>query len=237
MNNQIICYRRVSTQEQGKSGLSLRAQITTINRFAKDNDLEVIGDYQDICSGKTLPKNRDSLPQAIELARKTGAKIAVTRLDRLSRSVQIVSELMSNQIPFVVVDMPDASPFMLHIYSAVAELERQNISDRIKVALAQKKEELAKEGRKLGNPNLKKVRKKAHKARKQQGDETAKQYIQPIQAGAMFIQSQGKKPSLQRIADWLNTQDILTPKGGKWYPTSVKNIVDRAKELGLIDKL
>ena len=88
-------------------------------------------------------------------------------------------------------------------------------------------------GVKLGNPNLKKVRKKAHKARKEQGDETAKQYIEKIEEAKKSIQSQGKKPSLQRIADWLNAQEITTPKGGKWYPTSVKNIVDRAKELGL----
>ena len=33
--------------------------------------------------------------------------------------------------------------------------------------------------------------------------------------------------TLQAIADELNTQGIATKRGGKWYPTSIKNILGR----------
>jgi DNA invertase Pin-like site-specific DNA recombinase len=44
--------------------------------------------------------------------------------------------LMEEKVEFVCCDMPSATPFMLHIYAAVAEEERRMISNRTKAALA-----------------------------------------------------------------------------------------------------
>ena len=52
-------------------------------------------------------------------------------------------------MPFVVTEIPNADPFMLHIYAAVAEQERTKISKRTKAALAAAKAC----GVKLGNPH------------------------------------------------------------------------------------
>ncbi len=34
--------------------------------------------------------------------------------------------------------------------------------------------------------------------------------------------------SLRDIADVLNARGVQTPRGGRWYATSVKNILERA---------
>ena len=61
----------------------------------------------------------------------------MARLDRLSRDVHFISSLMSRRVPFVVTALgKDVDPFMLHIYAAVAQKEREMISQRTKDALA-----------------------------------------------------------------------------------------------------
>ena len=56
---------------------------------------------------------------------------------------------MAQRVPFIVAELgADADPFMLHLYAALAEKERRQISDRTRSALASRKLQ----GTKLGNP-------------------------------------------------------------------------------------
>src|SRR5450432_4935821 len=84
---------------------------------------------------------RPQLAAVLALARKTkGAAVLVAKLDRLSRDVAFISDLMARRVPFIVAELgADADPFMLHLYAALAEKERNLIADRTKAALAQKK--------------------------------------------------------------------------------------------------
>jgi DNA invertase Pin-like site-specific DNA recombinase len=51
-------------------------------------------------------------------------------------------------VPFIVAELgANADPFMLHLYAALAEKERRQISERTRAALAARKES----GTKLGN--------------------------------------------------------------------------------------
>jgi DNA invertase Pin-like site-specific DNA recombinase len=60
----------------------------------------------------------------------------VAKLDRLSRDVHYISGLMKHRVPFIVTELgADIDPFLLHIYAALAEKERQMISRRTKDAL------------------------------------------------------------------------------------------------------
>jgi DNA invertase Pin-like site-specific DNA recombinase len=83
--------------------------------------------------------------------------VIVAKLDRLSRDVAFIAGLMAQRVPFIVAELgPDADPFMLHVYAALAEKERALISARTKAALQAKKAT----GAKLGNrTNLEEVRK------------------------------------------------------------------------------
>ena len=63
----------------------------------------------------------------------------VSKLDRLSRKVSFIAQLMESSIQLKVAELPQADTFQLHIYSVLAEQERKLISDRTKQALAVRK--------------------------------------------------------------------------------------------------
>jgi DNA invertase Pin-like site-specific DNA recombinase len=136
----IVAYLRVSTDKQGKSGLGLDAQRARIEAFAKLESLDIAQEFVEIETGKGADalEARPQLKAAIEAARRLGgAPIVVAKLDRLSRDVHFISGLMSQKIPFIVVELgPNVDPFMLHIYAALAEKERGMISERTRAALA-----------------------------------------------------------------------------------------------------
>jgi DNA invertase Pin-like site-specific DNA recombinase len=54
----------------------------------------------------------------------------------LSRNLTFIATLMESGVEFVAADMSDAKKLTIHILAAVAEHERQMISERTKAALA-----------------------------------------------------------------------------------------------------
>src|SRR3954463_7244670 len=82
---------------------------------------------------------RQPSPHANRPIRATNSRkcpVLVAKLDRLSRDVAFIAGLMAQRVPFIVAELgPDADPFMLHIYAALAEKERRLISARTKAAL------------------------------------------------------------------------------------------------------
>jgi DNA invertase Pin-like site-specific DNA recombinase len=144
-----IAYTRVSTAQQGRSGLGLEAQQAALARFAEAEGYQLIETFQEIETGKGSDAldRRPQLSAALKAARQQKAPIIVAKLDRLSRDVHFNSGLMSHKTPFIVAELgSDADPFMLHLYAALAEKERRLISQRTRDALAAKKAQ----GMKLG---------------------------------------------------------------------------------------
>jgi DNA invertase Pin-like site-specific DNA recombinase len=140
----------------------------------------------------------------------------------LSRDVHFISGLMSKRVPFIVAELgPDVDPFMLHIYAAVAQKERELISERTKAALRAAKAR----GVKLGSPNPEKAAMLGVRRIKEQADTRAAELVPVIQE----IKDAGIT-SFAGIARALNARGVTTPRGGKWYPTSVKNVVERAEK-------
>ena len=147
-----IAYMRVSTEEQGRSGLGLEAQQATIERVAKSEGLTVTEWLTEVKSGKRVSDTLDERPvlrQALETAKANKNVILVAKLDRLSRSVHFISGLMEQKVEFICCDRGrQMDPFRLHIDAAFAEEERRRISIRTKDALAA----LKARGVKLGAP-------------------------------------------------------------------------------------
>src|SRR4029077_18599374 len=108
--------------------------------------VDPIAIFREIDSGKNAA--RPELAKAISLCEKEKATLVIAKLDRLARSVHLISGLMKSGVEFVACDMPEANRLTIHIIAAVAEDELERISSRTKAALAA----LKKKGVKLGNP-------------------------------------------------------------------------------------
>ena len=216
-----IAYYRVSTARQGRSGLGVEAQKSTVKRFAEGEGFDLIAEYVEIKTGKGADAldRRPELAAALARARKAKCPVLVSKLDRLSRDVHFISGLMTHRVPFIVADLgAEADPFMLHLYAALAERERALISARTKAALAAKKAR----GAKLGNPRAADAAVKAHAANRAAADRFAANIL-PI---VRDIQATGRT-SLREIAAALNARGIRTARGGAWGSSSVCNLLMR----------
>jgi DNA invertase Pin-like site-specific DNA recombinase len=217
-----IIYTRVSTAEQGKSGLGLQSQLDSVNEFCLKENIEVIGCYQESESGKGFDAldKRPQLAKALAHAKKEGASLVVAKLDRLSRNVAFISSLMEMKVSFIVAQLgKDADPFMLHLYAALSEKEREMISTRTKAALAV----LKAKGVVLGNQtNLDEARLLSNATNKEQASKFADVVLPTV------LQFRNQGDTLPVIADKLNNMGVKTRRGGKWYASTVTNILKRA---------
>jgi DNA invertase Pin-like site-specific DNA recombinase len=167
MNKPIVAYMRVSTAQQGRSGLGIEAQREAIGRFVHAERFEVVGEFVEVETGKGSEALDRRLPlsAALAAAKKLKCSAVVAKLDRLSRDVHFVSGLMAKRVPFIVAELgADTDPFMLHVYAALAEKERALISARTRSALAAAKVR----GTVLGNLRLVDARAKANTTRLEQ---------------------------------------------------------------------
>ena len=226
-NRVLVAYLRVSTTQQGKSGLGIEAQREAINQFAMAEGYELIGEYVEIETGKGADalERRPVLRVALAAARRAKAAIVVAKLDRLSRDVAFISGLMAQRVPFIVTALgANADPFMMHIYAAVAEQERKAISKRTTEAL-----ERAKAGGKvLGLAGPKRV---GHAQRVSELGEAAVRIEADRHAGNVRpivnqLRASGFT-TLRAIAAELNTRGVRTARGGAWHSTTVRNLLLR----------
>ena len=95
----VVGYARVSTLEQGDSGLGLAAQEAAIRAACRARRLQLLRIHQDIASGGSL-EGRPELARALATVRSGGAAaLVVAKLDRLSRSVHDFSGLLEQAPP------------------------------------------------------------------------------------------------------------------------------------------
>lgn len=214
-----VSYLRVSTGKQGRSGLGLDAQRQAITDFLAGGKL--VAEFVEIESGK-----RDARPQlaaALHRAKVTGSKLLIAKLDRLSRRVSFIAQLQESGVKFVCCDMPEANEMTVHLFAAIAQHERNAISERTKAALAAAK----RRGTKLGNPNGARALKgvgndAAVHVIKAKADSFANDVV-PIIAD---IRS-GGVTTYKGIARELNDRGILTARKRTWHPATVRALIAR----------
>jgi DNA invertase Pin-like site-specific DNA recombinase len=218
-----VAYIRVSTKQQGKSGLGLEAQQAAIKAFAIREDIEVERWFseQETGSGADALKRRPVLANALRTARILNCPVLVSKLDRLSRDVHFISGLMAEKVEFIVTELGrQDDPFVLHLYAALAQKERLLISERTKAGLAAAKAR----GVKLGNPNWRRAGRPTHAG---QGGEVsaAKARQRAKDMGPLYEAAKADGAvTYQQTADWLNQRGITTLRGKQWYPASVQRL-------------
>jgi len=216
---QYVAYLRVSTREQGRSGLGLDAQMEAIQSHLDGGDWELIATYTEIESGKKGRAGRPQLDAALKLCKKEKATLIIARIDRLARNVYVTASLYEAGISFICCDYPDMDKTHIYLLSMMAEKEAENISIRTTAALKAAKAR----GVILGNPDCAKISKLGVAEAKKLADAHAEQVYPKIE----MIRRSGVV-SLRGIARELgNRKDVETSKGGEWSAQQVKNILKR----------
>jgi DNA invertase Pin-like site-specific DNA recombinase len=226
-----IGYVRVSTREQGRSGLGLAAQRFDIEAFAAREGFAVKNWYQDIQTGagKDALLMRPGLAAALKEARATRCPLMVSRLDRLSRNVHFITGLMEHKVHFIVAALGrDCDDFTIHIYASLAEQERKMISERIKAALARSPKKLGmSQPMRCSKAFRRRLRILCTAAQHKAALERAEAYRVHLE-WALNQPGRSDRPiSYTAAAVKLNERNLPSPMGGQWSSTSVANMSRR----------
>jgi DNA invertase Pin-like site-specific DNA recombinase len=226
-----IGYLRVSTKEQGRSGLGLAAQRHEIEAFGASEGFSIKFFHQDVQTGAGADALllRPGLAAALKEARAARCPLVVSRLDRLSRNVHFISGLMEHKVHFVVAALGrDCDEFTLHIYASLAEQERKMISERIKAAKAIAK----RKGQKFGLA----LRSKAERRRvvalgmvacQRAAAERAEAYRMHIEWALRQPGLHGRPIAFTAAATKLNERNIESPMGGSWRGVQLQRMARR----------
>ena len=209
-----VAYYRVSTDKQGKSGLGLEAQINDVQRHTQRSGGELLAEFQEVETGKH--SDRPQLQAALKLCRQKKAVLIIAKLDRLSRNVAFIANLMESKVEFIACDNPHANKTMLQMMAVFAEHERDAISQRTKDALQAVKAR----GVKLGRPNADITEVQRH------WSERARSVRARVYPTAQEMRDRGM--TLTQIADDLNERGIKTCRNGQWYASTVRQLLNNA---------
>ena len=211
-----VGYFRVSSQKQGKSGLGLEAQKAAVNAYIGDHQL--VAEFTEVETGRN--NERPILKEAIAVSKKNKATLIIAKLDRLSRNLAFIANLLDGNIDFIVADMPTANKMTLQMMAVIAEFEAKQISERTRLALKAAKAR----GVILGNKrNFEEAQKVGQRVMMMQAADHAAKVLPVIKELARNDAS-----SLHRIADALNSRGIQTRRNAVWTGTAVRSIIRRA---------
>jgi len=200
----LIGYLRVSTDEQGKSGLGLEAQRRAILRECDHRGWVLLRFEQDVASGRST-NGRAGLSRALDACASGEVQGLITaKLDRLSRSVvdfgRLIERAQKERWDIVVLDpaLDLSTPggrLCAGVLVQVAQWEREIIGERIRAALAVST-------KKAGRPRS----------------------LDPkIRARIRRLHRAGHGYS--EIARRLNAEEVSTAQGGRWHASTVRKIL------------
>ena len=245
-----ISWRRVSTKQQGASGLGLEAQAAIIEYFVSLNGGSLINDFQEVHSGKDLAGCTE-LRKAMQEAKRTKSILIIAKSDRfrnVTEALQVLDEMGEGNIIFC--DLPHTDRFTLTLFFALAERERLITSIRTKQALKEKKTQLAEERaailaeaerateegdneraeelqalaekKKLGRPDASFSDEQREKSK---ATNSAKARGNENNVRAWYaIKDKLSLPATQ-LAVFLNAGGFPTSKGGKWQAIQVQRLI------------
>jgi len=234
-------YIRVSTDKQADEGYSLDDQKERLEAFCEAQDWTVGAVYADEgISGKT-----DDRPQflAMMAAAKSGevGRIVAIKLDRLARNTRdflaTVDRLDKAGCDLVLLkeSFDTGTPhgkFALTMFAAIAELEASQIAERTMSGRRQK----AKQGGYNGGRVPLGYDYDGEAFALNEHAETVAEIFDRFTTPAHVRNGigYGWHDTLSSIADDLNERGIRTQRNGKWYPATVRYILNNGFYAGLV---
>ncbi len=206
-----VAYYRVSTKQQGASGLGLEAQREAVSRHVAGAGGAIVATFTEIESGKR--HDRPQIAAALAACRTRQAMLVIAKLDRLARNVHFITGLMESGVNFVACDNPHATRLTIQILAAIAEHEREQISQRTIAALAVVKAR----GVKLGNPRLEEARRRAAAVRRA--------HKPALELVSIVVGLARQGCSQHEIARRLNRLGLRTARGKPFFQATVRKLL------------
>jgi len=225
--NTVIAYMRVSTDKQD----SIDTQQAAIKRYCEYNNLTIVGEYVESQSASTV--DRPQLQAALARLGTDCSGLVVYKADRLSRSLKDLLTLLDTYFKthklHAVVDKLDTSTAMgtafAQLTGVFSELERSTLIERTRAGLRHRKES--------GMTYCRRLYGYAGASGKELEAIPAEQRVLK-----QILEKRRQQWSFQKIADWLNSQNIPAPNSGKqhkdkpvsgdWHKGTVHRICERA---------
>lgn len=224
-----VAYTRVSTNEQGETGIGLEAQRAAIRTYADKNRISIIEWFEDVASGRGEHnlKSRLGIKSALAMAKRRGTLLLVDRLDRLSRHAKTIDKIIRVNGVMVIPasDELPSDPSVLAARAARAELEGKLISDRTKHALKLKKAS----GVILGNKtNLPEAQKLGAEANRLRSEKKAFEIADAIHRHGWHMLS------VPALAVELNNLGVVSGRERQWTASALR--VPRKAAMALVDQ-
>ena len=218
---QAIAYIRVSTHEQAVEGVSLQAQQARIETWCEQNDYDLAEICIDAGISGSCMDNRPELQRALAAIGKGNALVvySLSRLGRSTRDILNISDLLQvRKVDLVSLSeqfdtTTAAGKLMFGMLALLAEFERGLVSERTKMALAQKKAT-----GEVYSPipyGFREVEGRLVRVSSEAG------------VVAEILRKRGQGQSYDAIARGLNTSGTPSKRGGKWWPSTVHYLVQR----------
>lgn len=219
----VIGYVRVSTNGQAKDGLSLEAQVAKIKAWSALHEVKEVIIFRDAGLSGSRSDNRPGLQDALNVTA-AGDALIVYSLSRLARStkdtIQIAEYLEHRNVDLVSlcekIDTTTAAGKMVfRMLAVLSEFERDQVSERTRLALKHKRAQ----GYKTGGDVPYGYRVSDSRLIPHPTEQGVIEEIQRLR---------GLNYSLRRIASALEKKGIRTKTGRKhWNPKTIATILAR----------
>jgi site-specific DNA recombinase len=220
-----VGYVRVSTEGQAERGVSLDAQAEKIRAMATVHDVELIDVIVDGGeSGKSL--SRPGIERLLGMVDRREVQIVIiAKLDRLTRSVRDLAELLERfqRRGVALVSVGEsldtgsaAGRLVLNVMASVSQWEREAIGERTRDALRHKRAQGLRAGNVPFGYSL------AEDGQTLITDHSEQGTLQTIRS----LRASGK--SMVNIANHLNRQGVVTRAGGVWRFEYIRRLLRTA---------
>lgn len=224
-------YIRVSTEKQADEGFSLDAQESRLRAYCDAHDWHICDNhiYVDAgVSGKST--NRDAFQAMMQAAKaKEIDRIVAIKLDRLARNTKdflaVVDTLQGYGCDLVLIkeSFDTSTPqgkFALTMFAAIAELEASTITERVMTGKAQKAADGGYNGSRcpLGY---------TYSDNQFSVDGATSDTVQDV--FQWFVDG----ATMASIAQRLNDDGVTTAKGGAWYTSTIRYMLQNGFYAGL----
>ena len=227
----VVVYLRVSSLEQAQSGIGLEAQHFAVERFCAAREWTILRKYVEVeTARRDHMRNRPELSAALAFAKRLKIKIVVARLDRLTRSLLVMSQFLAAGVDFVAVDDPDASRLVIQCKAIMAEYESRLISERTKEGMRAARERGVSFERHHWSFTPEMRLKAATNARLSHRERARDAYAD-ISPEVVALRKSGK--SWTAIARYLNASGHVTRSGGPWGIHTVQRLVRRETQVSV----